>query len=203
LGEHCDPEATHADTVLVLDASSSMLDPVRPPYTKRDGAIAAAARFVELLKPGDQAAIVWFHNTSAVEQTLTEDKAALQDALQRIANDEFTRIDLGINRARAELWSSRRRTANQPVIVLLTDGKANPEPVETAIEEARLAKHEGATVFAIGLGSEDALDHAALQEIASRPSYYFRTADASALMAIYEAIAGVIPCPPERFWGGR
>lgn len=203
LAEHCTPDTSYADTMLVLDASTSMLEEIRPRYTKREAAADAAGRFVDLLKMGDHAGVVYFNDTAVLEQGLTGDKPALHAALSRIVNRQFTRLDLGITKAREELGSGQRDPSHQAVIILLTDGKANPEPVATAIVEAQMAKDAGITVFTIGLGAVENLDDWALRQIASRPDYYYRTPDADALTAIYEEIAGVIPCPPERFWGRR
>lgn len=41
------------------------------------------------------------------------------------------------------------------------------------------------------------------RRIASRPGQYLRTPDADALAAIFERIAGEIPCPPDAYWGKR
>jgi Mg-chelatase subunit ChlD len=106
-------------------------------------------------------------------------------------------------KARDELLSPRHDTDNRSVIVLLTDGRANPEPVETALLEAGLAKSVGITLFVIGLGIPEDLDDAALREMASSPNYYYQTTDAATLSGIYEEIAGVIPCPADQFWGRR
>jgi len=203
LAEHCTPDTSLADTLLVLDASNSMLEEIRPGYTKRDAAIAAASRFIDLLKPGDQAGVVSFNDTAVLEQGLTGDKLALRTALRRIDIDQFTRLDLGIAKARDELASSRHNLDNRTVLILLTDGKANPEPVETAIQEAELAKKARITLFVIGLGRPQDLDDGGLRQIASRAEFYYQTPDASTLATIYEEIAGVIPCPPEQFWGRR
>ncbi len=203
LRERCAPETSQADTLLVIDASTSMLEEVRSGYTKREAASDAAGRFIDLLKSGDQAGVVSFNDTAGLEQGLTDDKLALHAALRQIGNDQFTRLDLGIVRARDELASGRHDPDNRSVLILLTDGKANPEPVETAIQEAELAKDARITLFVIGLGRPDDLDDNALRQIASRPEYYYRTTDATTLMAIYEEIAGVIPCAPDQFWGRR
>jgi Mg-chelatase subunit ChlD len=203
LKEHCSPDPSHADAVLVIDASTSMLEDVRAGYTKRDAATDAARRFVDLMTTGDQAAIVWFNERAGLEQELTGDKAALGSALNRIVNREFTRIDLGIKVAREELATHRHLPGNRPVVIVLTDGKANPEPIETALGEAVLAKDAGATLFVIGLADPQELDDHALRLMASRPEYYFRTTDPAVLVSIYEGISGVIPCPPEHFWGRR
>jgi Mg-chelatase subunit ChlD len=194
--------------MLVLDASTSMLEEVRLGHTKQDAAAEAAGRFIDLIvaRPlgrGHQAGVVWFNDTAVLEQGLTDDTAALHAALERIVNRPFSRLDLGVREAHEELMSARRNPNNRPVIIVLTDGQANPEPVETAIEEAERAKGAGAMVFVVGLGNREALDDAELRQIASRPEYYYQTPDAGTLTNIYEEIAGVIPCPLEQFWGRR
>jgi hypothetical protein len=127
----------------------------------------------------------------------------LRAALDLITTRQFTRIDLGLAEARRELASDRRKDENPAVIVLLTDGKSNPEPVGSAVHEAELAKADGAITFTIGLGAAGDLDDDALRLIASRPADHYRTPDADELAAIYERIAGAIPCPAEGFWGRR
>ena len=44
----------------------------------------------------DQAAIVWFNDTAAIEQPLTRDRTSLDRALDRIHAVEGSRIDLGL-----------------------------------------------------------------------------------------------------------
>jgi hypothetical protein len=71
----------------------------------------------------------------------------------------------------------------------------------TTPAEARAAKDARITIFTIGLGDE--LDEWALEAMASKPADFYHAADAEALKAIYEAIAVEIPCPADRYWGGR
>jgi Mg-chelatase subunit ChlD len=130
-----------------------------------------------------------------VEQNLTSDRTALVAALARLQTRTYTRIDIGLAVAAGELASARRLPSNLPVIVLLTDGKANPEPIQTAEDQARRAKDAGVTIFAIGLGPPGELDHDALARIATRPEYYYQTPDPDDLAAIYAEIARSIPCP--------
>jgi Mg-chelatase subunit ChlD len=189
--------------MLVLDASTSMLELVAPARTKRDAATDAARRFLDLLKPRDQAGIAYFNDRAVLLQELTSDRAALSAALDLIENRQFTRLDLGIAVGAVELASPRHRPGNRPVLVLLTDGKANPEPVESALAEADRAKAAGVTLFVIGLGRPEDLDDAALRQIATVPDFYHQTSDAAALAAIYEEIAGTIPCSASSFWGRR
>jgi secreted protein with Ig-like and vWFA domain len=86
-------------------------------------------------------------------------------------------------------------------MVVLTDGHANPDPVDLAVAQAQAAKQAGITVFTIGLGGDVELD--ALERMASRSEYSYRAPTADALAAIYRAIAVSIPCPSGGFWGRR
>jgi collagen type VI alpha len=86
-------------------------------------------------------------------------------------------------------------------MILLTDGRSNPRPIEDAIAEAQAARDRGVLIFAIGLGTD--LDVDGLRQIASRPEYFYQSPDSTDLTEIYERIAGAIPCPPTDFWGRR
>jgi Ca-activated chloride channel family protein len=191
------------DVALVIDASSSMEERTSAGRTKISAAVAAARSFLDALQPasGDQAAVVWFNDRAQVEQPLTGDRLALDNALGHIVTRQFTRIDLGIEAARHELASPRRRVDNKPVMIVLTDGRANPVGPEVAEAEAATAKAAGVTVFTIGLGQD--LDVEALARMASRMEYFYQAPDAEALAGIYRGIAVSIPCPVDRFWGQR
>jgi hypothetical protein len=86
-------------------------------------------------------------------------------------------------------------------MIVLTDGRANPVPVEVALAEARQAKAAGVALFTIGLGAD--LDFEALAAMASRPEFFYAAPDGEALAGIYRGIAVAIPCAPEQFWGRR
>jgi len=150
---------------------------------------------------GTTAAIVEFNGDVRLLQTLTGNRSALDAALARIEVRQQTRIDLGVELAHQELTSSRRRSANDPVMIVLTDGKANPVPASVAVEKARAAKADNIMIFTIGLGEE--LDLWALEATASKPAYFYQTPDGEDLKAIYAAIAVEIPCPAEAYWGRR
>lgn len=199
----CERETLSADVVLVIDASTSMLEEIVSGSTKLAVASQASSSFVELLSSGDQAAIAWFNEVAELEQPLTDDKSRLLAAISRIPARHFTRIDLGIQTAREELSSARRKPGNRPVMLVLTDGKANPVGPDAAVAQGQRAKAAGITIFTIGLGAPENLDDWALRQIASRREYYYQTPDAEGLITIYEEIAGVIPCPRERYWGRR
>jgi hypothetical protein len=86
-------------------------------------------------------------------------------------------------------------------MVVLTDGKANPDSPELAVREAQAATAGGMAVFAIGLGADADLD--ALRRMAGRPGWFYRATGSEQLEGIYEAIAVTIPCPAGQFWGAR
>jgi Mg-chelatase subunit ChlD len=180
-----------------------MLDPTATGRSKLAAATEAARTFLDQLRlaAGDQAAIVTFNAHAVLVAPLTTDRAALDTTLAGIQTAQYTRIDRGIAVARSELTGPRHNTNNTPVLILLTDGRANPVPVSVAEAEAQAAKDAGVVLFTIGLGAD--LDDAALAAMASRPEYYHIAADAEQLAGIYRAIAVTIPCPASAFWGRR
>lgn len=210
LRERCDSRQQRMDVALILDASSSMADPVGGGRTKIAAAVAAARAFLDLLalQPAapdrDQAAIVTFNADATLRTPLTSDRGALDRVLARITLAQQTRIDRGLAVAHAALTDrARRRPDHRPVLILLTDGRANPVPVEVAVAEADAIKAEGITVFTIGLGTPVDLDIEALTAMASRPSYAFVSPNGEDLEAIYQAIAVTAPCPASASWGNR
>ena len=204
LSERCVPERRRVDAVLVLDASTSMLElTAAGHHTKLDAAREAASAFLDQLRPeaGDLAAIVAFNAAATLLQPLTARRADLDAALGRLAAAEQTRLDLGVAAAHAELTSPRRRSGNVAVMVVLTDGRANPVGPEAAVGAARRAKDDRVVVFTVGLGED--LDLAALEAMASERAYFHRAPDADDLAAIYAAIAVTIPCDAGATWGRR
>lgn len=203
LREDCIPGTQRVDVALVIDASSSMLEHTAAGRPKLEAAVAAASTFLDQLHfdRGDQAAVVAFNSSAALLAPLSADRGALNAALGGITTAQFTRIDLGIAVARTALAASSRRGSNLPVMIVLTDGKANPVPAEVAVGEASAAKADGVVVFTVGLGAE--LDTEALRSMATRPEYYYSAPDAEALAGIYRGIAVAIPCPAAGYWGRR
>ncbi|MCE7938310.1 hypothetical protein DCC79_12930 [bacterium] len=196
----CDPRRPGIDVVLVIDASTSMRDPTRAGRPKLDAARDAASLFLgELDLPVDRAGVVGFNAAAWLAAPLTGDRAALEGALAGIEMAQLTRIDLGLRAALTELRGPRALPDRQAAVIVLTDGRNNPEPVAAAVAAAGDVKAAGIRLFTIGLGDDVETD--ALRAMASRPTDYFFAPDGEDLAAVYRSIAGAFdPCPPERFW---
>jgi hypothetical protein len=205
LRERCIPGKQRLDVALVIDASTTMRDDrTATGRTKLEAATEAARALVDTLAlPLDQAAVVTFSSDATLLVGLTGRRSEIEAALDRIAVGRQTRIDRGIAVAHEELTGPRRRPGSAAVMVVLTDGLANPEPASTAVARAGEAKGDGITIFTIGLGRDADLDVGALEQMASRREYGYRAPDGEDLLAIYGAIAVEIPCPAERYWGRR
>ena len=205
LTERCTPAQRRVDVALVLDTSTSMGEPAGggAPGTKLDAATAAARRFVGALRLqlGDQAAVVTFNNSAALVRSLTSDSAAIDRSLEGLVLNTQTRPHLGLEVALGELDGPRHRAQNARAIVLLTDGRANPDPPSRAVQRAAAAKAQGIVLFTVALGSD--VDTEALRTIASEPAFFFTAVDGAALGGIFTRIAGAIPCPADTFWGRR
>jgi len=203
LRERCVPEESRADVVLVMDASTSMLERAGPsdPRSKLDVARTAAGDFVRSMRldRGDRAAVLAFNSEARLLQALTSDARALVLSLEGITTAQQTRIDLGIEMAYDLLRRSpadRRRA-----MIVLTDGRSNPVGPERAVRLAREAHEAGMIVFTVGLGQD--LDVEALALMASQPEFFYQPSDATYLGAIYVQIARTIPCPASEFWPRR
>lgn len=198
----CAPGRQRIDVALVIDASTSMRELTRNGRPKLVAATEAVAAFLDLLSlPLDQASIIEFNSEVRLLQELTGSRAALGKALSSIEVQRQTRIDLGVEIAHRELMSDRHRPGNERVMIVLTDGRANPVGPEAAVGRASAAKGDHITIFAIGLGED--LDGEALGNMASKTEYFYRTPDGEDVKAIYKAIAIEIPCPAEQYWGSR
>jgi Mg-chelatase subunit ChlD len=198
LNERCDPERRAADIVLVIDASTSMLETTGGGRTKLAAAVAAAQSFLDQLHMAtgaDRAAIVAFNAQAHLLQPLTQNRAALDAALNGIVPATLTCIPCAIETGEAAL-SSGGAPGRSRTMILLTDGRSNPRPVSEAVASAQRAKADGIVIYTVGIGND--LDVDALRDIASGADHSFLSPDAADLEQIYAAIADLLPCP--LFW---
>lgn len=185
LKESYEQDHRHIDAVLVVDASTTMAG------AKLAAAQAAAAAFVAVMRlPDDQTAVVAFNDTVQLLVSLTGDRTAIGAALGAISPSPGTRLDRGLERARAELRGPRHRSENVPVILLFSDGLQYEDPT-TARTAAAAARGEGVEIYAIGLGAD--VDAGLLVELVGAPDRYRFAPDAAEMAALYRAITAVVP----------
>ncbi|MCE7938399.1 hypothetical protein DCC79_06210 [bacterium] len=191
----CQPQ--RADVVLVMDTSSSMLEPERAgsATNKLQAAVASARSFLEVTElPEDKVSIVAFDSAARVVEPLTGSRAALGFALSGLSTGVGTRIDLGLQRATAELLTARHQRNHAPVIILLTDGRPSGGSEGGALAAGRDARGLGFAVYTIGFGAD--ADMGVLSLIAGRHDRTFFAPSAGALTQIYQQIAGKVLCEP-------
>ena len=197
--ESCTPGLRKSDLILVIDASTTMLEKTRAGRTKIDAAIAAASTLAsDLDVDRDRLGLVWFNESSQLELGPTFDRAAFRSALGRIQVRELTRIESGITAAHSALTGVSRRIDAQPVIMLITDGRANPGPESLALAAADSAKTDDITVFTVGIGEK--IDAANLQSMATSPDHFVHAPDGEDLPAAYARVRDALPCPDFVFW---
>ncbi len=216
--EPCVPEAIFTDVVLVLDMSTSMYRPTRGGRTKHQAAIEAARLFTSLmdLEPDrsgrqDRVAVIGFNDLAWTEIGLSGDRAAVEAALDRLLDrvEQGTRLDLALAEGQAVIDRGPRVANNQPVMILLTDGLPNRVPFGpgsphpecdrqecTVLKFAAAAKRAGTRLFTIGLGLQDDVLDALLEQAASTPADFYFAPDGEDLADIYRGIAGrLTECP--------
>jgi len=191
----CRPAEQHADVILAIDSSNSMIGP------KLEAAKTAGALFIDLLQlPADQAAVVSFNSQAVLASPLSGDRAAHRAAIAALGTGPGTRMETGLATALAEMEGPRRRPGNTPVIVLLTDGRQDGEP-ELALAQAARARGQGIAVFTIGLGAD--VDRAFLASLAGSAARAFLAPSTADLEGIYRQVAFQVPCPAEVYWARR
>ncbi len=195
LRERCTPDRAKADTVLVLDNSSSMTG------DKIEAARNAALAFLRAVDIGnDQVGVVVFSAEAEIISPLSGDGAALDAAIRGIEPGFGTRIGSGLEAARTVLAGPERKPENTPMIILLTDGiqMDDPDRPQDMAAEIRASRVE---LYIVGLGED--VDVSYLEQMAGDPDKLRLSPGPGDLAAIYEEIARLIPCAPEAFWGKR
>jgi Mg-chelatase subunit ChlD len=219
ISERCDLQWIYSDVVLVLDISTSMNRLTRNGRTKLAATQDAAKEFVAWMDftpnadgQNDQVAVVGFNRTAWIEQELTNDRPAIELALDDLEKGqaEYTRLDLALERGAEALRPELRQAANTPVIILLTDGLPNRVPPAedgrmetTVLRAAQKAKDADVRIYTIAIGEPSDTNPELLAACATVPSMFFYTPDPEDLGLIYTQIAYSFGCPKDSLWGGR
>ncbi|NNJ13018.1 VWA domain-containing protein [Chloroflexales bacterium ZM16-3] len=185
-------------TALVIDRSGSMED-----AGKIEGARAAADAFVQLLRPGDHAALISFNNSVRTVAPFTDDQSALHYAIDRLNPADGTALYDGIV-AGVDLL---RGQPGRRVLLVLTDGQDCREPNSCPVdagsshsmrEAIDYASAAGQPVYVVGLGErsgggDSGVDERVLRQIATgTDGTYYYSPDAADLADLYTSLAGSI-----------
>jgi Mg-chelatase subunit ChlD len=191
----CKPQQQTVDVALVIDTSNSMSDPTQAGgVVKLEAAAQAAHALLDLLKQGDQAAVVTFNSTAYVLHPLSGNINAVKASLASLPSlqGSGTNIDTGIAAGHGELVGPNHARRNSQAMILVTDGQ-NEGDDAVVISAANAAKADGITLWAVGLGVD--ADQDLLRQAASRLDTFVFAPNAEDLVLLYEDIARSIPCP--------
>jgi len=205
IGEPVEVPASGRSMLLALDLSGSMRDAVVGGETGPE-ALRRTARAFIAGRAGDRIGLIVFGTKAYLQTPPSFDLRAVADMVDEtfigLAGEGTAlgdAIALGVARLRAMQHAER-------VLVLLTDGSST-EGVVKMPEAARLARHHGVRVHAIGIGapleegaprSGEGLDEPALKLVAAQTGgRYFRADGPRALERIYEALARYEPLARE------
>lgn len=179
-------EAEPLSTMLVIDVSGSM-----NLIGKLQAAQGAARAYVAQMRTGDQAGVIAFNTQTRVVQPLTQDRQALETAIDGLQASDDTALYDGVSAAIQALEPAGGRRA----ILVLSDGMDNSSQVtpDEALAEIGPA---GLSISTIGLGDPSrgpgewaGLDVAVLRRLAEQAGgSYGAVADAEALRAVYERL---------------
>lgn len=135
---------------LVIDNSGSMRE-------KRDQVNAAAMSFVRTSNPQDEAFVVNFNDEYYLDTDgdFTSDQANLHDALSRIDTRGSTALYDAVIGSLAHLKKGHK---DKRVLLLVTDGEDTASE-KTFEDTIKAAEESNATIYAIGVYSQDDLEH--------------------------------------------
>jgi VWFA-related protein len=176
-------------TVLVLDCSGSMKEPAdeSDEVTKIDALHRAAARFVEIMRPGSQTTLLPFSEEPKRPKPFSADKPALKrDIRQLFPGGETALFDATYD---AIQCLEAARLQGKRAVIVMTDGKDNasnrrPEEVIREAREAKIPLHM------LGLGRDDELDEIVMRVMAKQTGGTYQHAKSSQkLYEIFENLS--------------
>jgi len=167
-------------TLLLVDESGSMKGEAI------QGAAAAAAAFIDAMRPQDRAAIQVFNEGFRTLQDFTGDKESLKKSLANLQPAKETALYDALLKSFLTLEASS--SGQGRYLILLSDGDdtASMASLEEVLAAARAT---GVPIYAIGLKTTE-FDSAPLVQLAdSTGGRYLETPDPDALVALYQSLA--------------
>nr|CAB3221996.1 anthrax toxin receptor 1-like [Phallusia mammillata] len=174
------------DVYFVLDMSSSLLRGRRNHFQEE------TVSFVKQLadkftSPLLRLSFITFNNFANVVMPLTYDRDIVKEKLDELRTgipDGATKLSLGLIEVNKQIKTIGQKRAS--VVVILTDGVLEYPTKVRSVKEAHLARQNGATVMAVGVGN---FDMKQLTEIAGgQTQYTFRADSFDGLNKIVEKV---------------
>ena len=206
VGEPLRLQNNSRDIMLVLDISTSMLEPDFSFANRRITRFDAVKKVVSdftTKRANDRLGLILFGTRAYLQAPLTYDKASLNDILWSMqagmAGDSTS-----IGDALALALKNLKDKSGDKVIILLTDGENNDGSLSLA-QAIKLAKDEGIKTYTIGVGSPNIFfqmlalspqtgDDKGLKELARQTKgQYFRAESTSDLQKVYDLIDKLEP----------
>ncbi len=189
--------------ILVVDVSTSMMQPIQAGQTERKidiavDALVATIRSV-LQTEAIEIAVIAFNERAWVQQAPTTDAAAITRSIAALSEHiaEYTRVDRALELAN-DLAGAH--PFERPHVILITDGSPNGRDVgaesvaDGAQHAATVAKERGTRVSVIGLGVLDAWTRSFLGNIASSMDQVAYALEAAEIRHQIERLVGGRAC---------
>lgn len=196
--------AENRDIMLVIDISTSMLEPDFSAASQRIDRLTAVKAVVSSFvdkRTEDRLGLILFGTRAYLQSPLTFDKHAVRNILlDTDAGMAGNTTSIGDALGLALKNLKDEKTKDNKLIILLTDGENNDGSLSMA-QAISLAEKEGIKIYTIGVGAEalffgslfnlqnNELDEKGLKELAQKTKgNYFRATDLNSLAEIYQKI---------------
>lgn len=209
VGEPYRLNANNRDIMLVIDISTSMLNPDFSTPTRRIDRLSAVKAVVSAFiqkRTDDKIGLILFGTRAYLQSPLTFDRTSVQEILLNTdagMAGQSTSIGDALGLALKNLRNEKNK--ENKVIILLSDGESNDGALSMA-QAISLAEKEGIKVYTVGVGAEanfinslfglrnNELDEKSLKILAQRTKgNYFRATDLNSLAEIYNRIDALEP----------
>ncbi len=209
VGEPYRLDANNRDIMLVIDISTSMLQPDFSTPNQRVDRLSAVKAVVSAFiqkRTDDKIGLILFGTRAYLQSPLTFDRTSVQEILLNTdagMAGQSTSIGDALGLALKNLRNEKNK--DNKVIILLSDGENNDGSLSMA-QAINLAEKEGIKVYTIGVGAEanfinslfglrnNELDEKSLKLLAQRTKgNYFRATDLNSLADVYNRIDTLEP----------
>lgn len=212
LGEPTHRVISGRDIMLAIDISGSMREADMRIGTRAASRIevlkTVVSKFIEQRK-GDRLGLILFGTRAYTYVPLTFDRGALGELLSDVSSGLAGRLTAIGDAIGVAVKTLRDQTSKHKVLILVTDG-SNTSGANVPLNAARIAAHQGMTIYTIGVGNDaqamrellnqrniapgTELNETLLRQIAAvSGGQYFRAKDTSSLERIYKTLDKLEP----------